>query len=155
MTDLTLTRQIAARPSIVFDAVTTAEGIAHWFGPDDQPVLSSEMDTRLGGAFRVRFRNDDGLEHEASGEILELDPPRRVVMSWRWTDGGVADEAGRTSRVEFEVRPTDYGAELIFHHKDLANEESAASHGQGWTGALVKLDRYLDRLDAEAHDAAG
>jgi uncharacterized protein YndB with AHSA1/START domain len=31
MTRLTLVRRIAARPSIVFDALTTAEGIAHWW----------------------------------------------------------------------------------------------------------------------------
>ena len=31
MTSLTLVRRIKARPSIVFDAVTTAEGIAQWW----------------------------------------------------------------------------------------------------------------------------
>ena len=30
MTSLTLVRRIKARPSIVFDALTTAEGIASW-----------------------------------------------------------------------------------------------------------------------------
>ncbi len=35
MTSLTLVRRIAARPSIVFDALTTPDGIACWWGPDD------------------------------------------------------------------------------------------------------------------------
>jgi uncharacterized protein YndB with AHSA1/START domain len=39
MTSLTLVRRIKARPSIVFDALTTPEGIACWWGPDDGPVL--------------------------------------------------------------------------------------------------------------------
>jgi uncharacterized protein YndB with AHSA1/START domain len=30
MTSLTLVRRIGARPSIVFDALTTPEGIARW-----------------------------------------------------------------------------------------------------------------------------
>ena len=39
MTSLTLVRRIAARPSIVFDALATAEGVAAWWGPDDLPVI--------------------------------------------------------------------------------------------------------------------
>ena len=44
MTSLTLVRRIAARPSIVFDALTTPAGIACWWGPDDGPVLLAETD---------------------------------------------------------------------------------------------------------------
>ena len=67
MTSLTLVRRIAARPSIVFDALTTPEGIACWWGPDAGPVLLAETDVRVGGRFRVRFRMLDGSEHESSG----------------------------------------------------------------------------------------
>jgi len=49
MTSLTLVRRIAARPSIVFDALTTPAGIACWWGPDDGPVLLAETDLRVGG----------------------------------------------------------------------------------------------------------
>jgi uncharacterized protein YndB with AHSA1/START domain len=42
MTSLTLVRRIKARPSVVFDAVTTAAGIAQWWGPDAGPVLIAE-----------------------------------------------------------------------------------------------------------------
>ena len=55
MRSLTLVRRIAARPSIVFEAMTTAEGVAEWFGPDDLPVVRAEMDARVGGAYRVHF----------------------------------------------------------------------------------------------------
>ena len=67
MTSLTLVRRIKARPSIVFDALTTAEGIASWWGPDGGPVLVAESDPQVGGRFRVRFRTLDGSEHESSG----------------------------------------------------------------------------------------
>ena len=36
MTSLTLVRRIAARPSIIFDALTTPDGIRLWWGPDDK-----------------------------------------------------------------------------------------------------------------------
>ena len=88
MTSLTLVRRIAARPSIVFDALTTPDGIACWWGPDDGPVLLAETDIRVGGRFRVRFRMLDGTEHESSGQYIEVDKPARLVMSWRWTHGG-------------------------------------------------------------------
>ena len=58
MTGLTLVRRIAARPSIVFDALTTPGGIACWWGPDDGPVLLAETDIRVGGRFRVRLALD-------------------------------------------------------------------------------------------------
>jgi uncharacterized protein YndB with AHSA1/START domain len=143
MTSLTLIRRIAARPSIVFEAMTTAEGVSSWFGPDDLPVLGAEMDARVGGAYRVHFRTLDGLDHEARGEFLELVAPRRIVMSWRWSRGGVAQERGRTSRVEIDLRPTAYGTELTFTHADLCDEDSAKSHTGGWSGALDKLLRLL------------
>ena len=145
MSSLTLVRRIAARPSIVFEAMTTSEGLAAWFGPDDLPVIRAEMDARVGGAYRVRFRTLDGGDHEACGEFLELVPPRRIVMSWRWALGGAAEERGRTSRVEVELRPIEGGTEVTFTHAALWDEASAQSHTWGWTGALNKLVRNLEK----------
>jgi uncharacterized protein YndB with AHSA1/START domain len=146
MTSVTLMRRIAARPSIVFDALTTADGVAAWWGPAELPVILAETDPRLGGAFRVRFHTLDGAEHESSGEFLEFDPPRRVVMSWRWSYGGEPEELGRTSRVEIDVAPVNGGVELTFTHAELANAMSAASHEGGWSGAFDKLVRQLGAL---------
>jgi uncharacterized protein YndB with AHSA1/START domain len=143
MKSLTLVRRIAARPSIVFEAVATAEGVAAWYGPDDLPVVHAEMDARVGGAYRVHFRTLDGRDHVASGEFLEVDPPRRIVMSWNWTTGGEPEEGGRTSRVEIVLRPLGDGTELTFTHGDLCSEASEKSHAWGWTRALDKLVRYL------------
>ena len=56
MTSVCLVRRIAARPAIVFEALVTADGIRSWWGPDDCPAASAEVDARVGGGFRVRFR---------------------------------------------------------------------------------------------------
>jgi uncharacterized protein YndB with AHSA1/START domain len=144
MRSITLVRRIAARPSIVFEAMTTSEGVAAWFGPDDLPVVGSQMDARVGGAYRVHFRTFDGGDHEACGEFLELVPPRRIVMSWSWAFGGVLEERGRTSRVEIELTPIENGTELTFTHAGLWDETSDKSHAGGWTGALNKLVRHLE-----------
>lgn len=142
MTSLTLVRRIRARPSIVFDAMTTAEGISHWWGPDAGPVLLAESDPRHGGRYRVRFRLLDGTEHESSGEFLEISPPDRIVMSWRWKGG---QEDPGESRVEITLRPISEGTEITFTHALLHDEESKLSHEGGWTGALDKLQAYLER----------
>ena len=139
MTSVTLVRQIKARPSIVFEALTTPEGITSWWGPDAGPVLFAELDVRVGGRFKVRFRMLDGREHESIGEYLEIAPHKRLVMSWQWTLGGGADEAANVSRLEFHLKPIDIGTELTLTHAQLTTETSRVSHGRGWTGALDKL----------------
>lgn len=136
MTSLTLVRQIVARPSIVFDALASPEGIRHWWGPDGGPVLIAESDLRVGGHFRVRFRLLDGSEHECGGQFLEVRKPERLVMSWRWLEGG--DDPGE-SRVEINLRPIPKGTELVFTHSLLGSEAARVSHEWGWSGALEKL----------------
>jgi uncharacterized protein YndB with AHSA1/START domain len=144
MRSLTLVRRIAARPSIVFEAMTTAEGVAEWFGPDDVPVVRAEMDARVGGSYRVHFRTSDGRDHEACGDFLEVIPPRRIVMSWSWAVGGEFEEGGRISRVEIELTPIGDGTEISFTHAALWSEVSEKNHAQGWAGALDKLVRHLE-----------
>jgi uncharacterized protein YndB with AHSA1/START domain len=145
MTSLTLVRRIKARPSIVFDAMTTPEGLSQWFGPDPGPVLIAESDARVGGRYRVRFRMLDDSEHEASGVYLELRKPERIVMSWRW-NGGMEDPG--ESRVVAVLRSIPEGTELTFTHELLANEETRLSHEEGWTGSLAKLERMFSAGEA-------
>jgi uncharacterized protein YndB with AHSA1/START domain len=139
MTSLTLVRRIKARPQIVFDAVTTPDGIAQWWGPDSGPVLAAEVDLRVGGRYRVRFRRMlDSTEYESSGEFLEIVRPELVVMSWRWSDG-MADPG--ESRVQFALKAIPEGTELTFTHSQLEDvEETRLSHEAGWMGAFDKLE---------------
>ena len=143
MTSLTLVRKIRARPSIVFKALTTPEGIVRWWGPDAGPVLVAETDMRIGGRFRVRFRMLDGSEHESTGEYLEIVESKRLVMCWQWTTGGERDEGGDISRVEIDLRPIQTGTELTLTHSRLKTEASRASHERGWAGSLDKLVRHF------------
>lgn len=151
MTRLRLVRRIAARPSIVFEALTTAEGIAHWWGPDAGPVLIAETDVRVGGLFRVRFRMLDGSEHESSGEYLEVRSPERLVMSWRWLCG---EEDPNESRVEIDLRPIGGGTELTLTHSALFSEETRRSHEEGWSGALDKLVWHFQPVQEGQHGRA-
>jgi uncharacterized protein YndB with AHSA1/START domain len=137
MNSLTIVRRLKARPALVFEAVTTAEGISQWWGPDAGPVTFAESDPRVGGRYRVSFTMLDGSVHESSGEFLEVTKPKRVVMSWRWT-GGVEDP--NESRIEIVLRPVPEGTEMTFTHSLLSGEETRRSHEAGWTGSLDKLE---------------
>jgi uncharacterized protein YndB with AHSA1/START domain len=141
MTSVIHIRRIAARPAIVFEALTTSEGMTSWWGPDDGPVVSAQSDPRVDGRFQVRFRTQDGREHECAGQYLEIVKPERIVMSWQWTSGGEPGERERVSRLELRLRPIDTGTELTLVHADLRDEVSARSHERGWEGALDKLVR--------------
>lgn len=142
MSSLTLVRRIKARPSIVFDAVTTAEGIAQWWGPDAGPVLLAEAEPRTGGRYRLRFRMLDGTEHECSGEFLDVVRPERVVLSWRWRGG---QEDPNESRVEIALRPVAGGTEVTFTHSLLSDEETRRTHTAGWSGSLDKLQALFGK----------
>jgi uncharacterized protein YndB with AHSA1/START domain len=156
MTRITLVRRIAARQSIVFEALTTADGVARWWGTDDLPVIEAEVDARVGGVFRICFPTLDGQEHEACGEYLELVAPTRLVMSWRWMRGGVAEELDGVSRIEMELRPVDDGVELTVTHADLRNDVSGTIHEHGWMASLARLGRLLgvsfERTDLNLED---
>ena len=134
MTSLTLVRRIKARPSIVFDALTTPEGIACWWGPDGGSVLVAETDPQVGGRFRVRFRMLDGSEHESSGEYLEVVKPERLSMSWRWTSASKIP-ASRLSRSGFA--PLSRGPNSRSHIRACATRRLAAATNKAGTERLT------------------
>ena len=142
MSSLTIVRQIKARPSFVFEAMTTPDGIAEWWCPDDGPVLVAEVDPRVGGRFRVRFRTTDGVEHECHGAFLQMVPNEHFAMSWRWMGG---QEDPGESHVDVAFRPIQEGTEICVTHSRLDNEETRQRHEDGWNGSLGKLELYCTR----------
>jgi uncharacterized protein YndB with AHSA1/START domain len=145
MTSVTLVRRIKARPSIVFEALTTPEGIPIWWGPDRGPVLLAECDARPGGLFRVRFQMMNGVECESHGAFLDVTPPLFFRMTWQWAEG--MQDFG-VSMIEARLQDIDEGTELTFTHSQLPNAESAASHEAGWTGSLQKLEEHFSGRSA-------
>jgi len=60
------------------------------------------------------------------GQYLEIDPPRRVVLSWGMA--GAEDLPPGASRVEFVLTPTASGTNLNLRHTGLPDTR-AATHG--------------------------
>jgi uncharacterized protein YndB with AHSA1/START domain len=127
--------EIAATPETVWELLADPVKALRWWG------IGAELDPRPGGRIRVHVIPGS----VASGEFLEVDPPRRLVYTWGWEEGGAGPElvpAG-SSTVEIELEATESGTTLTLVHRGLPTEESAASHGEGW-------DNYLPRLAVAA-----
>jgi uncharacterized protein YndB with AHSA1/START domain len=84
-----------------------------------------------------RFRIHADREHVAAGEYLEVEPPLRLVMSWRWeTDTQLPPGS---SVVEITLAPHGAGTLLCLRHTGLPSSGQRASHTQGWKNYTGKL----------------
>ena len=137
---LTLKRRLHAPPAKVYGAWTEPEKLAHWFGPS-QTVPGSvhaELDVRVGGRFRVRFKTENGEHHEVGGVYREVVPNEKLVFSWAWHT-----TPERESLVTVLTKEDGNGTLLTLTHEQFFDEAARDGHQQGWTGTLEKLERYV------------
>jgi uncharacterized protein YndB with AHSA1/START domain len=122
---------IAARREIVWEYLVDAEKLTRWMGQE------ATFEAHEGGAYRVVVIPG----HTASGEVVEVDPPHRLVFTWGWEpgDGDAPTVLPGTSTVEIELTATDAGTRLVFTHRDLPSSDAVDSHGVGW-------EHYLGRF---------
>jgi len=134
-TSLERTVSIAAAPETVWEFLVDPEKMTRWMG------TSAELEARPGGVYRCAVIPG----HTASGEIVEVEPPHRLVFTWGWEQSG--DEEAvvppGSSTIEIELMPEGDGTSLRFVHRDLPSSEATTSHAHGW-------DHYLPRLETAA-----
>jgi uncharacterized protein YndB with AHSA1/START domain len=132
MSDVVVTRLIAASPATVFSFFTDAERWTSWQGVD------GEVDAQPGGGFRIRMPGDQ----VASGRFVELVPERRIVFTWGWEGEAPPVPPGATT-VVVELETVEAGTLLRLTHSGIDLPPVAEHHREGW-------ERYLDRLQARA-----
>jgi uncharacterized protein YndB with AHSA1/START domain len=134
---LELVREYPASPARVWQAWTTPEALSRWFAPtEDSAVLLAELDPRVGGRYRIRMRSGNGDEHEVQGEYLTVEPERRLVMTWEWTDQLIGTG---TMLVTVTLKATPAGTQLRLVHSRFTDMEARGRHEWGWTGSLGRL----------------
>jgi uncharacterized protein YndB with AHSA1/START domain len=131
-----ITQRIEAPPEIVFAFLTDSARFAQWMG------VRAQLDPRPGGRYRIDV---DGV-HTAIGEYQQVDPPRRLVMSWGW-DGHPTVPPGSTT-VEITLTPERGATVLRLRHLGLPNENERRSHAEGWS-------QYTGRLREVVRGTAG
>lgn len=139
---LRIGRRYPVPPEKVWRAWTDPRALSQWFGPGDvQSVTLAELDVRVGGAYRIRFRTPDGEEHGVSGVYEEVIENRRLVFSWAWQS-----TPERVSRVAIELRAVEGGTELRFLHDRFFDQAARDNHERGWSGTFAKLDALLEGM---------
>jgi uncharacterized protein YndB with AHSA1/START domain len=109
----------------VWAAISTPEGLRHWFPSD------VNIEPYVGGT--VAFSGDPHLA-SMTGTVLMYDPPKALAFTW----GG--DE------LHFELEAIDAGTCRLTLVNVLSAENTAARNATGWMVCLAELDKSLEGI---------
>jgi uncharacterized protein YndB with AHSA1/START domain len=112
-----------------------------WWAPEGYEVTHCEVDARPGGRWRVEYRAASGEEHAEYGELVELGPPERLVLSLTQADGRGHVGPKTTVRVELQARGDK--TLVLFSQSGLGTRERRDLNGAGWRECFGKLERAL------------
>lgn len=142
---------IKATPQAIWDAITTPEWTAKYGyrGP-------AEYDLRPGGAYRAQATPEMAAmgmpEVIVDGEVIEADPPRRLVQTYRFLFSKETKHEGFT-RLTWEISDSDSGFSrlALTHELDgapmmaamTASPFSTTGSG-GWSWILSDLKTLLE-----------
>jgi uncharacterized protein YndB with AHSA1/START domain len=134
-------RTIRAKVERVFDAWTRPEQLRAWWGP--RPVICSDaaVDLRVGGQYRIVNSLPDGGTVTIHGEFRVVEPPHKLVYTWRMDDG-----PPESSLVTVTFSPRGEGTEVVVVHDDIPTEPVRESHEDGWRGCLDALEAHFADL---------
>lgn len=131
---VTIKRVMPGAAQKIFNLWTRPELMARWMTPYPGNVdCVAEADVRVGGAFKLSMRSDAST-CEIAGEYVAVDPPRRLVFTWR---GGPTQNAD--TLVTVELAPSGAGTELTLTHERLPTPELRAAHATGWANMFDHL----------------
>jgi len=138
---LVLTRVLDVPRARVFEAWTTPEQIAQWWGPEGFTTEDCEMDIRRGGAYRVSMRSPEGVVRRKRGTYCEIVAPERIVFTFAWEDGN--GELGHQTIVTVTLE--DLGDRTRLTLKQTLFETTAwcEDHRRGWTSCLERFAFWL------------
>jgi uncharacterized protein YndB with AHSA1/START domain len=133
-----LERTFRADIERVFRAFTEPAEVVLWWGPMNVRTSVAEIDLRVGGECRW-VMHPEGQTAVLYGRILDLDPPRLLVMTNRW------DGQDQDSIVTLRLTSIPTGTHLELIHQRLPAGEDPRQYQQGWDAALASLTRYLSQ----------
>jgi uncharacterized protein (TIGR03086 family) len=126
-------------PDETFALLTEPDRLRRW------QAVTARIDVRAGGDYR--FTIVPG--HSAAGKVKEVEPGRRLVLSWGWEDAD--DLPPGASTITITLEPTDGGTSVRLVHEGLTAEQ-LEGHAAGWNHYLERLVIAARSGDAGADD---
>jgi uncharacterized protein YndB with AHSA1/START domain len=149
--EVKVVRSFRAPRDLVYKAYTTPDLVKRWLlGPPGWTMPVCEMDVRVGGTYRWRWRNDEsGKEFGFHGEFKEVSAPAKLVHSEYFDagDGGGGTGEGATIRVEFTE---DNGITTMTSVMDFGTKRARdAAVATGMTDGMEQSYQRLDGVLAQ------
>jgi uncharacterized protein YndB with AHSA1/START domain len=102
---------------------------------------TQESDWKPGAAWRIMM--PDGRVAD-SGEVVEFEPHRRIVLKWR-NEFKPQLKAEGYSRMTYELEPTGESVKLtVIHEIDVPGSQFIKAVSNGWPHILASLKSLLE-----------
>lgn len=136
-----LHRVLTAQPEKVYRAFLEPEAMAKWLPPYGFTCTVHHMDARVGGTFRMSFRNFGSSNgHSFGGEYLELVPNQRIRYTDRFDDPNMPG----VMNVTVTLTPVICGTELAIVQDGLPEAIPLEMCYLGWQESLAQLATLVE-----------
>jgi uncharacterized protein YndB with AHSA1/START domain len=134
------TVEIEATPERVFRAISSDEVCQWWVRPGVFDTREWQGDVRVGGKWSASGIAR-GNPYTLEGEYLEVDPPRKLVQTWRPVGG--PGPAGPVTTVSYVLEPIEKGTRITLRHWGFETRPATEGNGIGWETSFQKLSEVL------------
>ncbi|MDE2145955.1 MAG: SRPBCC family protein [Burkholderiales bacterium] len=136
-----LQRVLRAPPERVYRAFVEPDAMAKWLPPQGYTCTVQRMEARVGGGFRMSFRNfANGQVHSFGGEYLELVPGERLRYTDRFDDPNLPG----LLEVVVGLRPVLCGTELSISQSGIPEAIPLEMCQLGWQESLAQLAALVE-----------
>src|SRR5262245_14227636 len=149
--EVKVTRSFRAPKALVYRAYTEPELVRRWLlGPPGWSMPVCEMDVRVGGRYRWRWKSDtDGKEFGFTGAFRDVQPATRLVHTEAYDPGTVGGTMGEEAIVSVTFTE-EGGITTVTTVMDFGSKESRdAAVSTGMTNGMEMSYQLLDALLAE------
>ena len=147
--EVKVTRSFKAARSLVYRAYTEAALVQRWLlGPPGWSMPVCEMDVRVGGRYRWRWRSEkDGTEFGFTGTFREVTPPSRLVHGETYDPGTVGDAHPQNESIVTVMFNENSGITTVTTLIDFGSKEARdAAVATGMTDGMEQSYQLLDGL---------
>jgi len=136
-----LHRVLATKPDKVYRAFIEADAMAKWLPPNGFACTVHHLDAKVGGSFRMSFRNfTTGKSHSFGGQYLELVPGERLRYTDKFDDPNLPGEI----QVTVALKPVSCGTELNIVQEGLPDAIPVEACYLGWQDSLRNLASLVE-----------